>query len=201
MGDGEREGERAGERDGLTVDELTVDELVDLLAAGAGATLSPGATVSQLGHALQTAALLEHEHPGDTALALAGLVHDIGHLLPGVGDRAHAAAGAGAVRTSLGDAVARLVGLHIEAKRYLAATDEGYGGALAPDSSLSLTRQGGPMSVAEAAVFTAQPLAMRAVVLRRADDRAKDERAVVRRLSEWVPRLRGQAGPGGTTAR
>ena len=48
------------------------------------------APVTQLDHALQTAALLAHLYPGDDELAAAGLVHDIGHLLPGGADETHA---------------------------------------------------------------------------------------------------------------
>ena len=74
--------------------DLAPDEIVDLLAGGAERWLSPGVRVSQLDHALQTAALLSHLHPGDEELAAAGLVHDIGHLLPGGTDEAHATDGA-----------------------------------------------------------------------------------------------------------
>ena len=66
-------------------DDLSVDEIVDVLASGADRSLSPHLAVSQLDHALQTAALLARDHPEDRALAVAGLVHDLGHLLPGGG--------------------------------------------------------------------------------------------------------------------
>ena len=70
--------------------DLAPDEIIDLFADGAGRWLSPTVQVFQLDHALQTAALLAHLHPGDHELAAAGLVHDIGHLLPGGTDEAHA---------------------------------------------------------------------------------------------------------------
>ena len=70
--------------------DLDVDGMIEVLATGADHLLSPGIPVSQLDHALQTAALLAHLHPGDDELAAAGLVHDIGHLLPGGTDEAHA---------------------------------------------------------------------------------------------------------------
>ena len=108
--------------------DLGVDEIVDVLASGAELPLSPGVPVSQLDHALQTAALLAHLHPGDDELAAAGLVHDIGHLLPGGTDEAHATDAARAVRRALGERVAGMVGLHVAAKRYLVATEGGYGG-------------------------------------------------------------------------
>ena len=173
---------------------LGTDEIVRLLAAAAARPLYAGAAVSQLDHALQTAALLQDRYPDDPELAAAGLVHDIGHLLPGVGDAAHASAGAAAVRTALGARVAGIVALHVEAKRYLVATEPGYGGGLGPDSVASLVTQGGAASPREAAAFAALPLAGAAVALRRADDSGKVEGLVVGDLPSWVPLLRGLSG-------
>ncbi len=176
---------------------LGVDEIIDLLATGAARPLSPDAGVSQLDHALQTAGLLEHEFPGDHELAAAGLVHDIGHLLPGGTDEAHATDAALEVRRVLGSRVAAMVGLHVAAKRYLVATEGGYGGVLTADSVVSLGRQGGAMNEEEAAAFLSQPLAADAVTLRRADDSGKVEGLVVRDLGHWVPLLRGLSERGG----
>jgi len=170
--------------------DLAPDEIVDVLVAGAGRWLSPGVPVSQLDHALQTAALLAHLRPGDDELALAGLVHDIGHLLPGGTDEAHATDGERAVRRALGERVAGAVGLHVAAKRYLVATEGGYGGVLTADSVVSLGRQGGAMDEDEAAHFPARPWAAEAVALRRADDSGKVEGVVVGDLASWVPLLR-----------
>jgi predicted HD phosphohydrolase len=169
---------------------LRVDELVDLLATvGPTRQLSPSVPVSQLAHALQTAALLEAAHPDDGELAVAGLVHDIGHLLPGATDEAHAGDGADAVRGALGERVAGIVGLHVEAKRYLVGLEGGYDGELSADSVISLRRQGGSFGAAEARVFVRSPLADAAVTLRRADDHGKAEGLVVRPLEWWVPQL------------
>jgi predicted HD phosphohydrolase len=170
---------------------LGTDEIVQLLATAAARPLYAGAAVSQLDHALQTAALLRHRYPDDPQLAAAGLVHDIGHLLPGVGDAAHASAGAEVVRAALGERVAGLVALHVEAKRYLVATEPGYGGGLGPDSVASLATQGGSASPVEVAAFAALPLASAATALRRADDGGKVEGLVVGDLLSWVPLLRG----------
>jgi predicted HD phosphohydrolase len=181
--------------------ELGVEEMVDVLATGARRPLSPGVPVSQLAHALQTAALLAHLHPGDDELAAAGLVHDIGHLLPGGTDEAHATDAAHAVRRELGERVAGTVGLHVAAKRYLVATDGGYGGVLTTDSVISLGRQGGAMTEEEAAAFLARPWAYDAVTLRRADDSGKVEGLVVGDLASWVPLLREisrRVGAGGS---
>jgi predicted HD phosphohydrolase len=170
--------------------ELRVDDLVKLLATiGPTRQLSPVVPVSQLDHALQTAALLEHDHPDDLELAVAGLVHDIGHLLEGGTDEAHAGDGADAVRRALGDRVAGIVGLHVEAKRYLVGVEGDYDGELSPDSVISLRRQGGSLGAAEADAFARLPLAGDAVTLRRADDHGKAEGLLVRPLEWWVPRL------------
>jgi predicted HD phosphohydrolase len=173
--------------------ELGVDGLLEVLATGADHLLSPGVPVSQLDHALQTAALLAHLYPGDDELAAAGLVHDIGHLLPGGTDETHAADAATAVRRTLGERVAGTVGLHVAAKRYLVATEGDYGGVLTDDSVVSLRRQGGAMTDDEATDFLAQPWAADAVTLRRADDSGKVEGLMVRDLSGWAPLLQDVA--------
>jgi predicted HD phosphohydrolase len=173
------------------VSDLDVDAVLEVLASGADHLLSPGLPVSQLDHALQTAALLAHLHPGDDELAAAGLVHDIGHLLPGGTDEAHADDAARAVRRALGERVAGIVELHIQAKRYLVVQEPGYGGVLTDDSVASLRRQGGAMTEEETAAFLAQPWAADAVTLRRADDSGKVEGLEVRDLDSWAPLLWG----------
>ena len=181
--------------------DLDVDGMLAVLATGVDSPLSPGLPVTQLDHALQTAALLAHLHPGDDELAAAGLVHDIGHLLPGGTDEAHATDAARAVRRALGERVAGMVGLHVEAKRYLVATDTRYGGVLTTDSVVSLGRQGGAMSEEESAAFLAQPWAADAVTLRRADDSGKVEGLVVGDLESWAPLLHGAARRAGAIHR
>jgi len=170
------------------VTDLTLGDIERLLAAGADRPVT--GSHSQLDHALQTAAVLRERVPGVEELAVAGLVHDIGHLLPGVDDASHAAAGAAAVREALGERVAGLVGLHVEAKRYLVASEGTYGGELAPDSVSSLALQGGPMSADECVVFSALPYAAAAVELRRADESGKVPGLVIPGLGEWSGALR-----------
>ncbi|GEC02836.1 hypothetical protein SSP24_04910 [Streptomyces spinoverrucosus] len=146
----------------------SVEELMDLLYACRGAWDTPdgsGDPVDLHDHALQTAALLRRSRPADKELQVAGLVHDIGHLLRPGDDAGHADLAADAVRSLLGERVARLVRLHVAAKRYLAA--------VSPERGLTPTRQGGPMSPAEAAAFARDPLAEDAVTLRQAADAGK----------------------------
>jgi predicted HD phosphohydrolase len=185
---------------------LTIDDIERLLASGADrpvevaetdgleagtGTIQPGEMpFTHLEHALQTAAVLRQGFPEDIELAVAGLVHDIGHLLPGVGDAEHADAGAEAVRKALGDRVAGPVGLHVEAKRYLVARQSTYSDGLAPDSVASLALQGGPMSADEQRDFERLPHATRALDLRRADERGKVDGLVVADLGEWMELVR-----------
>ena len=176
---------------------LSVDEIVAALAGGADRPLGPGQPVTQLEHALQTAAALQRERPDDTELAVAGLVHDLGQLLPGARDDTHAEDGAAAVRAALGERVAGIVALHVEAKRYLVTTERGYEDALASDSVTSLGRQGGALTPDEAAVFLGRRWARDAVTLRRADDGGKVDGIGVDGLDRWVPLLRQVSNPGG----
>jgi predicted HD phosphohydrolase len=179
-----------------------VDEIVEILSAGRRRLLGPGVEVSQLDHALQTAAVLAGEHPDDVELAVAGLVHDIGHLVPDGTDETHAEDAAGAVGAALGERVAGIVALHVAAKRYLVATEQAYGGVLTQDSVVSLRRQGGAMSEDEAAAFRALPWSGDAVTLRRADDSGKVEGLAVPELSHWVPILHQlSARAGGAASR
>jgi predicted HD phosphohydrolase len=178
---------------------LSLNEIERLLTLGAERPVeisdAAGARVgelahSQLDHALQTAALLQAWIPDDEALQVAGLVHDLGQMMDGVGDIDHAAAGAAAVRAELGDRVADLVALHVEAKRYLVAKEGTYAGALAADSVASLARQGGAMSTQEMASFERDPLLTDAVLLRRADESGKVEGLQMAGLGQWMKIMR-----------
>lgn len=169
---------------------LGVEKIVAVLARGKYRSLSPGQPVTQLEHALQTGVFLRQHWPDDVELAVAGLVHDIGQLLPGARDETHDVEGADAVRAALGERVAGIVALHVEAKRYLVATDSKYEALLAGDSAVSLGRQGGALPAEETAAFLARPWAADAITLRRADDRAKVEGLGVDDLDSWVPLLR-----------
>ncbi len=176
---------------------LSVEEILGVVAAGAEQPLAPSLGVSLLDHALQTAALLARRHRGDGELVAAGLVHDIGHLLPDGSDETHATAAARAVRGALGERVAAIVALHVEAKRYLVADEVDYAGVLSADSAVSLSRQGGALTQAEAAAFRARPWAADALALRRADDAAKVVGLEVAGLAHWVPLLRELCGGAG----
>ena len=168
---------------------LSVGQIVAVLADGEARPLGPGHAVTQLEHALQTAAILRRDEPDDVELAVAGLVHDLGQLLPGGRDESHAADGAAAVRAALGERVAGIVALHVEAKRYLVGMDANYKVGLAEDSVRSLGRQGGELTREEATAFLARPWASDAITLRRADDWAKVDGIGLGGLAKWVDLL------------
>ena len=136
--------------------------------------------VNQLQHALQ-AALLAEKSGCDAALVTAALLHDIGHMVHGLGenpakegiDDRHEEVGRAYLAALFGPEVTEPVRLHVPAKRYLCATEPDYFARLSPDSVLSLKLQGGPMTPDEVATFCASPHAEAAVQLRRFDEDAK----------------------------
>jgi phosphonate degradation associated HDIG domain protein len=184
-----------------------VDEIVDLFAARGNERYSEA--VSQTEYALQSARLAETAG-GDSALIVAAMLHDIGHLLQKVGvdaaergiDDVHEAIGAGWLARRFGPDVAEPVRLHVAAKRYLCAVEPRYNAILSPASVRSLALQGGPMSPAEAEAFAAGPHHTAALCLRRWDDEAKVPDLATpgfdhfRRHIEVVARSCGRGGGG-----
>ena len=169
-----------------------VDGILDLLEESA--EFDDGEAVDLLTHALQCASLLAESHPSDLELQVAGLVHDLGHvLLPG-DDLRHPAASAGLVAHVLGERVAFLVRHHADAKRYLVDTDPKYVEALSPRSRESLVAQGGPLAPEERALLEHSHDIDALCALRRADDAAKVPGATTPALLTWLPVLRAVAG-------
>ncbi|ODU05259.1 MAG: HD family phosphohydrolase [Pseudonocardia sp. SCN 72-86] len=128
--------------------------------------VDPGEAVDELAHALQGAGLAQAAG-ADDELVVATLLHDVARspLLP---EGPHAEIGAAWLAPRLGERVAWLVGAHVHAKRWLAATEPGYD--LSPVSTASLARQGG---ASVDGLPTGHPWWPDAVRLRRFDDAAK----------------------------
>jgi predicted HD phosphohydrolase len=109
-----------------------VDEVFEAFEQRGGADYG-GERVSQLEHALQCAALAE-EAGADAALISAALLHDIGHLVHELGrepatrgiDDRHELRGREWLSRRFGEDVTEPVRQHVDAKRYLTATDPGY---------------------------------------------------------------------------
>jgi len=151
-----------------------------------------GEAVTMAAHQLQAAARARAAGAPDTLVA-AALLHDVGHLLDGATDRGHGADGARWLGRWFGEDVTEPVRLHVVAKRYLVATEPGYGARLSPASVETLHRQGGPMDEAAAVAFARDPRARAAVALRRWDDEAKDPAAAVPPLDAYQELLEGLA--------
>jgi 2-amino-1-hydroxyethylphosphonate dioxygenase (glycine-forming) len=162
-----------------------------------------GEPVSQLEHALQCA-FLARRAGANGAEVLAGLLHDIGHLVGG--DDAPQMAGLGVLEhesigarflSELGVAplVCSLVSGHVAAKRYLARRKTGYRGALSEASRGTLAFQGGPMTEAEACAFEADPACSAKLRLRVWDEAAKRPDLDVPGLTSYVPLLREHMEP------
>ncbi len=152
--------------------------------------------VTQLQHALQSAMFAE-QSGGSPALIAAALLHDIGHMVHGLGEKPaeaglddeHEMRGHAFLVQYFGPDVTEPIRLHVAAKRYLCAIEPDYFALLSPDSVLSLGLQGGPMSPSEVAAFRAEPYAESAVQLRRCDDKAKVKDLPTPDIEHFVPYL------------
>jgi len=167
-----------------------------LLFARKGGRAYEGEGVTQLEHALQTAAQAEAAGVRPSLVA-AALLHDLGHLLNDQGetptlrgvDDLHQFVALPFLRALYGDAVLEPIRLHVDAKRYLCATRDDYYAALSADSKRSLALQGGVYSAEEALQFIRQPYADDAVKIRLWDDRAKIAGAPTPPLAHFVAAL------------
>ncbi len=167
-----------------------------LLFSRKGGRAYDGEPVTQLEHALQSAALAVDDG-ASASLVSAALLHDLGHLLNDHGetptlrgvDDLHQFAALPFLRPLFGDDVLAPIRLHVDAKRYLCATRPGYQEALSIDSKRSLALQGGVFSPAQAATFIAKPHAADAVSVRLWDDLAKTAGATTPTLAHFVVTL------------
>jgi gamma-butyrobetaine dioxygenase len=185
-----REGPDAG-LPGADRENDALDRVFDILTRrGDDAYL--GEPITQLGHALQTAHAAERSGMGP-ALIVAALLHDVGHFLHDLPedcalqglDSRHEDAGGRFLARYFGPEVSEPVRLHVDAKRYLAATEPWYLGLLSEASTLSLKLQGGPFDEAGRRRFEAEPFAKDAVRLRRWDEAGKDPAATYPGLDHY----------------
>ena len=159
---------------------MTLIERIEALFLQHGAQAYEGArreNVSALAHALQCAQLAEWAH-ADASLVAAAFLHDIGHFIvvdPYADDLddVHELRAVPFLAEGFSASVVEPVRLHVQAKRYLVATDASYAATLSPASQHSLALQGGPMCGDELRFFEDLPFARQAMQLRRWDDLAK----------------------------
>ena len=113
-----------------------------------------GESVTELEHALQTAAFARQFGEPDTVVA-AALLHDFGHLQHHSGediaergvDMVHENLGAAMLKDVFAPEVVEPIRLHVAAKRYLCWKSPSYLDGLSPVSRRSLQLQGGPMTL------------------------------------------------------
>jgi [1-hydroxy-2-(trimethylamino)ethyl]phosphonate dioxygenase len=187
----------------------SVKQLIEQMFEEQGA-LRYGENVTQLEHALQCASLA-HMAGAGSALVMAALLHDIGHMVHddaaaafrNARDDHHEALGAKWLKRYFIDAVAQPVAWHVQAKRYLCLRETGYWDALSAVSKQTLVLQGGPMNQTEAEWFEQQAYMPDAVMIRRWDDAGKREDAEVLSLQHFLdlvpqviaPTVDGTSGP------
>jgi phosphonate degradation associated HDIG domain protein len=170
---------------------------IEALFERRGAEQYSGEPVTQLEHALQTAQWAERAG-ADDELVTASLLHDIGHLvtdhgasptLRGIDDQ-HQELALPLLRGLFGERVIGAIQRHVEAKRYLCATRDGYWERLSADSKRSLELQGGRFSTDEAQRFIAGPGAEDSIRLRVWDDQAKVPALATPSLAHYLERAR-----------
>ncbi len=176
--------------------EPSLVEMVGAIIEGKGLRSYGLSAINQRAHALQSAWLAEQAGHGAT-LVSACLLHDIGHMVHGLGqdpaledvDDQHEELGHAWLARWFGPTVTEPVRLHVAAKRYLCGAEPDYFAKLGPDSVRSLTLQGGPMPPADRTRFRANPHAPAAVILRRFDDAAKVKNLVTPPFTHFMPYL------------
>jgi phosphonate degradation associated HDIG domain protein len=156
----------------------------------AGQRAYAGEPVTQLEHALQAAWLAQQDAASDAQIT-AALLHDVGHLISGLGgspslrgiDDRHQVA-ALVPLAAFPTAVLEPIRLHVDAKRFLCRGD--YLDALSPDSIRSLALQGGPLADDAANAFAREPFSAQAIAVRLWDDRAKVRHMVTPDLDHFL---------------
>ena len=167
-----------GKRESLTKDRI-VEFIGDIFKRrGADSYLGEQVTMSE--HMLQGALLAEEAGASEEIIA-AALLHDIGHytnefpedaLANGI-DNHHDEAGAAVLSEFFPPVVTECVRCHVDAKRYLCATDGEYFAKLSPASVHTLGLQGGPMSEQEVNEFAENPHLKEILQVRIWDDLGK----------------------------
>jgi predicted HD phosphohydrolase len=166
---------------------MDVIEEVGAALTSLDGVVDPGEPIDELSHALQAAGLAR-DAGADDELVVAALLHDVARspLLP---DGPHDRVGAAWLAPRLGERVAWLVGQHVAAKRWLAATDPSH--ELSPVSAESLVRQGG---AGVDGLPLEHPWWPDAVRLRRFDDAAKVQGAATPSVADVLAVVARVAG-------
>lgn len=168
-------------------------EIIALYEVHGGAEYA-GEPVTQLEHMVQAAQLAEQQGYEEEVI-LAAFLHDIGHIcvsaqgdneMDGYGIKDHEEVGAAFLQQKgFSKKLIRLVGAHVEAKRYLTFKSPAYYDQLSDASKKTLEYQGGRMEADEAAAFEQYPLFNLIIQMRRWDEEAKLEQVPVPDLEKF----------------
>ncbi len=180
---------------------MIADDIFAVFAAR-GANAYVGESISVTEHVRQ-AAHFARASGAPSALVLAALLHDVGHLIDAVSDdltewvddARHEESGAHWLAARFAAPVYEPVRLHVPAKRYLCATEPRYLSQLSAASRHTLALQGGPMQATEAAAFETQPFHRDAIRLRRWDDAGKIVGLATPDLASYRPLIQALALP------
>ena len=176
------------------------DDITELLAdifhrRGAESYLGEDLTLSE--HMLQCAQLAKQANSSDEVI-VAALLHDVGHYTHEFPENAadlgidshHDEAGAAVLAPWFPALVVDCVRYHVDAKRYLCATEPKYYDSLSDASKHSLSLQGGPMSSAEVEQFAQHPHLNAILNVRRWDDQAKIPELEAGSFTNYLPKIR-----------
>ncbi len=170
----------------------TAYEAIEELFASEGSEEYLGENVTLAEHMLKTAQAARAAG-APPALVVACLFHDVGHFMGAMSglelmkgnDNHHEDTAAEWLSQWFGPEVTEPVRLHVDAKRYLCATDPTYYEDLSEASKFTMEVQGGWMTDDEVAAFAANPYAADACLLRRCDDAGKDPDSPEPRLTDF----------------
>jgi phosphonate degradation associated HDIG domain protein len=170
-----------------------VDEVFELYEQYGNADYI-GEPVSQIEHMCQAAQLAEAEGY-DEEVILAAFFHDIGHLcehimpvehMDSYGIADHESLGSDFLREKgFSEKIAKLVESHVSAKRYLTYKFPDYFNKLSDASKMTMERQGGVMTEAEAEMFEMDYLYSLFIKIREWDDKAKIEHQPLPSLDKY----------------
>ncbi|MBS0029769.1 HD domain-containing protein [Chitinophaga sp. 22321] len=139
-----------------------------------------GEQVTMMMHMMQAALIAERTGFNDEMI-IAAFLHDIGHFFEHTeqmgtyGSLAHDDLGSAyLLECGFPERMAKLVGSHVAAKRYLTWSDSAYYDTLSEASKQTLEYQGGPMNEEEALAFRSDPLFSQYIQLRIWDDMGKE---------------------------
>ena len=176
--------------------DLNRDNIVDFIGdifrrLGADSYLGEAVTMTE--HMLQTARNAEMAGESDETIT-AALLHDIGHYTGefpenyidlGVNNK-HETMGSAILEKFFPPEVTEPVRWHVEAKRYLCATEIDYFSGLSDASVKTLELQGGPYNEAQCAEFEENPYLDTILNVRRYDDAGKVPGTETPRLEHYL---------------